>query len=161
MATTQDLNILRYGVADGHQPQSQPLQSAVSVYIGQLAITRSGYLIQPDTSVASTDIAWGVINGQDNSQHTISSPIAGGTVAGLHILGIDTGSFYFSVGLSSDALTQADVGATVYAIDGNTVGKTDGGAARPVAGKLASIGVGQYAGLVAVTVGNDQSTGSP
>lgn len=161
MSTTQDLNIIRYGTADGHQPQAQPIQSAVSLYIGQVAVTRSGYLIQPDTSVQSTDIVWGMINGQLDSQHAISSPMAGGTVAGLHIAGIDTGTFYLSIGTNSDALTQADVGATVYLIDGNTVGKTDGGAARPVAGKLASIGVAQYAGLAAVTLGNDQSTGSP
>lgn len=161
MSTTQDLNILRYGTADGHQPQAQPQQSATSIYIGQLAITRSGYLIQPDTLVQSTDTVWGVINGQQDSQHTIASPMVGGTTAGLHILGIDTGSFWFTPGTSSDALTQADVGATVYAIDGNQVGKTDGGAARPKAGVLEAIGAGPYTGLVAVKVGNNQSTGSP
>lgn len=160
MSTTQDLNILRFGTPDGHQPQYQPIQSAVSLYIGQVAVTRSGYLIQPDTAVQSTDIVWGLINGQLDSQEAVNSPLAGGTAAGLHTAGIDTGTFYLTPGTNSDALTQADVGATVYLIDGNTVGKTDGGAARPVAGKLASIGAGQYTGLVAVTLGNDQSTGS-
>ena len=161
MSTTQDLNILRYGESTGHQPQSQPIQSAVSLYIGQVAVTRAGYLIQPDTAVQSTDTCWGLINGIVDSQETVSSPIAGGTAHGLHFAGIDTGSFYLSSGSSGDALTQADVGATVYLIDGNTVGKTDGSATRPPAGKLASIGVGQYAGLVAVTIGNNQTTGSP
>lgn len=161
MSTTQDLNIVRYGTQDGHQPQSQPIESSVSLYIGQVAVTRAGYLIQPDTAVQSTDIVWGMLNGQIDSQETVSSPMSGGTTHGLHIAGIDTGSFYLTPGTSSDALIQSDVGATVYLIDGNTVGKTDGSATRPIAGKLASIGVGQYAGLVAVTLGNNQTTGSP
>lgn len=161
MSTTKDLKIIRYGTPDGHQPTYQPIQSAVSLFAGQLAITRSGYLIQPDTSVTSTDKVWGILNGLYDSAPPVTSPLTGGTTAGLHLAGIDTGSFWLTPGTSSDALTQADVGATVYAIDGNTVGKTDGGAARPVAGKLAEIGTGITAGYVAVTVGDDQSTGSP
>lgn len=161
MSTTRDLNILRYGTPDGHQATSQPLKSTVSVYIGQIALTRSGYLIQPDTSVTNADIAWGVINGQVNSQETVSSPITGGSTDGDHVVGIDTGTFWLSNGTSSDELTQADVGATVYAIDGNTAGKTNGGGSRPTLGKMAELGVAQYAGLVAVTIGNNQSSGSP
>jgi len=161
MSTTKDLKIIRYGTQDGHQPTSQPLQSAVSVYPGQFAVARSGYLIQPDTAVQSTDKVWGVLNGIVDTAPTTASPIAGGTTAGLHFLGIDTGSFYFTPGTSSDALTQADVGSVVYVIDGNTVGKTDGGSARPVAGILEKLGTGNQAGLVAVLVGSDQSTGSP
>ena len=161
MSTTQDLNTIRYGTQDGHQAIAQPIQSGVSLYIGQVAVTRAGYIIQPDTAVQSTDICWGMTNGQLDSQEAVSSPMAGGTTAGLHFAGIDTGTFYLSVGLSADALTQADVGADVYLIDGNTVGKTSGSSTRPVAGKLASIGVAQYSGLVAVTIGNSQSTGSP
>ena len=160
MSTTKDLLTPRYGTQDGHQPTAQPVQSAVSLYIGQVAVTRAGYLIQPDTAVQSTDICWGIVNGLVDSQETVSSPIAGGTAAGLHIAGIDTGTFFLTPGTSSDALTQADVGATVYLIDGNTAGKTDGGAARPPVGKLAAIGEGPYSGLVAVTIGNNASTGS-
>lgn len=161
MSTTKDLKIIRYGTQDGHQPTSQPIESSVSLYAGQMAITRSGYLIQPDTAVQSTDIVWGMLNGIIDSAPTVSSPMAGGTTHGLHVAGIDTGSFWLTPGTNSDALTQADVGATVYAIDGNTVGKTDGSNARPQAGKLAEIGTGQYTGLVAVTIGNNTSTGSP
>lgn len=163
MSTTADLNILRYGTPDGHQTTAQPMQSNVSLYIGQMAITRAGYLIQPDTAVQSTDVVWGLINGQVASQESVSSPITNtSSVAGGNgLIGIDTGTFWLTPGTSSDALTQADVGATVYAIDGNTVGKTDGGSARPIAGKLALIGDGQYTGLVAVTLGNNQTTGSP
>lgn len=161
MSTSADLNILEFGTPDGHQPTYQPIQSAVSLYIGQMAITRGGYLIQPDTSVTVNDTVWGLLNGQYDSQESVDSPMLGGSQAGLHTAGIATGTFYLTNGTSSDELAQSDVGATVYAIDGNTVGKTDGGSNRPVAGKLASMGTGQYDGLVAITLGNDQTTGSP
>lgn len=49
---------------------------------------------------------------------------------------VKTGIFPFAIGASADALTQADVGSRVYAIDDQTVGKTDGGVRRPIAGQL-------------------------
>lgn len=161
MSTTKDLKIIRYGTQDGHQPTSQPIQSGVSLYAGQVAVTRAGYLIQPDTAVQSTDLCWGVLNGIVDSAPVSASPWAGGTTAGLHFSEIDTGSFWLTPGADADALTQADVGNDVYLIDGNTVGKTDGTATRPIAGKLDKLGTGQYSGLVAVLIGNSQSTGSP
>jgi hypothetical protein len=163
MSTTRDLKIIRHGTQDGHEPVAQPMQSAISLYAGQIALTRGGYLIQPDTSVQATDIAWGILDGTLNGAPAVSSPITNGSTSagGNGMLGIQTGTFYLRSGSGADALTQADVGATVYVIDGNTVGKTDGGSTRPVAGRLVAIGSGQYAGMVAVKIGNDQSTGSP
>lgn len=55
----------------------------------------------------------------------------------------ELGCFPFGIGSSGDALTAADIGATVYAIDDNTVGKTSGTNTRPVAGKLVRIENGQ------------------
>lgn len=40
----------------------------------------------------------------------------------------------FNSGTSGDAITSLDVGNAVYVIDDNTVGKTDGSAARSAAG---------------------------
>ena len=159
MSITVDQKIVRYGTADGHQPAVQPQKSNTNIYAGIVAVTRGGYLIDPMTAVQSTDVVWGMINGQQDGSPHVVTPMAGGTVDGTHQLDIDTGSFYLLPGTSSDALVQSDVGSTVYLIDGITVGKTDGGSARPVAGRLEAIGVAQYAGYVAVRLGNNQSTG--
>lgn len=156
---TTDQKIVRYGTADGHQPGVQPQKSNTNIYAGTVAVTRGGYLIDPMTSVQSTDVVWGMINGEQDGAPHIVAPMAGGTVDGTHQLDFDTGSFYLLPGTAGDALAQADVGSTVYLIDGITVGKTDGGAARPKAGVLEAIGSGQYAGFVAVRLGNNQSTG--
>ena len=157
MATTKDVKIIQYGTPDGHQPTFQPLTSAVSLYAGTVAVSRSGYLINPDTSVTSADYVWGIVNGIVDANPAVSSPIVG-AAANVTNVGISTGTFYLTPGTAGDALTQADVGKTVYLIDAVTVGKT--GASRPVAGVLASIGTAQYTGLVAVTLGNNQSTGA-
>lgn len=45
----------------------------------------------------------------------------------------------FAIGTAGDALTKADVGATVYAIDNATVGKTSGANTRSIAGTLAKV----------------------
>ena len=47
--------------------------------------------------------------------------------------------FDFAIGADADALVDADVGASVYAIDNATVGKTSGTSSRSVAGTLVEI----------------------
>lgn len=54
-----------------------------------------------------------------------------------------TGVFGMDIGTAGDALTELDVGKTVYGIDNQTVGKTDGGATRSAVGKLVRVEGGQ------------------
>lgn len=55
---------------------------------------------------------------------------------GATLVDVRSGIFPFFIGTSADVLAQADVGNVVYAIDDQTVGKTDGGTQRPRAGEL-------------------------
>lgn len=161
MALTRSAKILRYSVGDTHQDTYQPALANASVYAGSIALTNSAGLAKSSVSPASTDTCWGLYNGIIDTAPALDSPIVVGTTNGANTLGIETGTFYLLPGSNADALVQADVGATVYVIDEVTVGKTDGGLTRPVAGKLVGIGKGQYAAFVAVLLGNNQSTGSP
>lgn len=156
---TTDQKIIRYGTADGHQPGVQPQKSNTNIYAGIVAVTRGGYMIDPMAAVQNTDVVWGMINGEQDGAPHVVAPMEGGAVDGTHQLDFDTGSFYLTPGTSGDALAQSDVGSDVYLIDGLTVGKTDGGGTRPKAGKLEALGVAQYAGFVAVRLGNNASTG--
>lgn len=159
MAVTHDVKIVQYGTPTGHQPTSQPITAGVSLYAGTVAMTHLGLLANPDSGVAAADIVFGIINGIVDSNPAVSSPIVG-AAANVSIAGISTGTFYLTPGTAGDALVQADVGATVYLKDAITVTKTDNGGTRPIAGVLASIGVAQYAGYVAVTLGHNQSSGA-
>jgi len=159
MSVTKDVKIVRFGSGTGHQPTYQPITAAASLYAGTVAMTHLGLLANPDSGVAAADIVWGVINGIVDSNPAVSSPIVG-AASNVTIAGISTGTFYLTPGTAGDALVQADVGAVVYLKDAVTVTKTDNGGTRPIAGVLASIGVAQYAGYVAVTLGNSQSSGA-
>lgn len=164
MAITVDRNIIRYGTPDGAQSIAQPAGSSVTVYRGHIALTDSNGLVKAATTPTSNDTCWGLINGYLNSQQAITQANAGivsGTTSGVDYIGIDTGSFYLANGTGSDAIAQANVGATCYVLDEITVGATSGSSTRPVAGRIEAIGTGQYAGLIAVKMGNNQSSGSP
>jgi len=58
------------------------------------------------------------------------SPASNGAVE----VGWEEGDFEFESGTAADALTVANNGDTVYIIDDNTVGATNGGATRSIAG---------------------------
>ncbi len=155
-AQTHDVKIQRYGVPEGNVRVSQPMSANAAVYQGTIALTRGGYAV-PAITPDANDVCWGVYNGIVDSALTASTPITNTAVAGTKRAGIDAGTFYFASSTGSDAITQKDVGATVYVVDEVTVGLQS--ASRPKAGIVAEIGVAQYAGLVAVTMGNAQSTG--
>lgn len=58
---------------------------------------------------------------------------------GTDEVGWEEGDFEMESGTAGDALTFANVGDDVYLIDDNTVGATDGGATRSLAGELVAI----------------------
>jgi hypothetical protein len=70
---------------------------------------------------------------------------------GDEIIVVKSGIMPFAMGGGGDALAKADEGNLVFAIDDNTVGKTDGGTGRPVAGQLVMLSDAQ---------GNPSSSGT-
>lgn len=158
MALSSDGLITRYGTPDGHEPVNQGIKASTTVYRGQFAILKSGYLVAaPD---ATTNVVLGVIDKAGPGTADTGSGIVGGSTDGAVTAEIATGSFFFACSTSSDALTVADIGATVYVYDNCTIAKTDGSSSRPVAGKLLAVDSTQSPSF-AVKVGNNQSTGSP
>ena len=154
MALTADIITPRYGA--GGNLNNKGLTANATVYRGSVATTRSGYLVAA-SSPASTDIVWGIIaDGVGSGSDT--QGITGASTNGGVTVDIETGTFFLAGGTSSDALVATDVGATVYLIDEQTVGKTSNGNTRPVAGVLEF--VDPTYGL-AVKLGSNQSTGSP
>src|SRR4051812_36719789 len=64
----------------------------------------------------------------------------GGANGAKNVIAERGDAYPFANGAGGDALAAADIGKTVYAVDDATVGKTDGGATRPVAGTLVAFG---------------------
>lgn len=159
MAATTDVPIYRYGTADGHQPQALPEKASESIYAGTIAVTAAGYAKDAGSSPASTDLVWGVYNGQYDSQPHFTSPMAGGTTNGLHVVGVEQGTFLLNSATGPDAITEANLGAGCYVYDNVTVALTNSTGSRALAGTVVAVSaIGAttnaiYTGKVAVRLG--------
>ena len=103
-----------------------PMKAAAIALMGTFAmVDANGYGISSSTAVAATQKCLGVWEGTaDNSL---------GADGDLHGLVSRKKAFLFK-NLNTDAVTQADIGATVYVADNQTIAKTHNTNARPAAG---------------------------
>ncbi len=152
MAVTSDQLYRRVGAEGVHQPIAAGLTNAVTVYRNTIALLdgTTRYLKNADTP-ASTDVIIGMIGGVAGG--TIADTgqgITGGATSGAVIVDCETGSFLLASGTGADALTEADAGNNVYVVDSITVGRTNGGSTRPVAGVMLPNDVTTPTGYVAV-----------
>jgi hypothetical protein len=73
-----------------------------------------------------------------------------GHAAGALTVESEFGAFLLDIS-AGDAVTQADVGNSVYLVDDHTIGKTNAGGTLAVAGKLLGLAtVGEFAGTQAI-----------
>jgi hypothetical protein len=101
-----------------------PVKASTIIYGGATVVTdSSGYAV--GATEATGLKCWGV------AEETVDNS-AGSN--GAQFVKVRPGVFSRDVGTSADALTQADIGKTVYAIDDHTVGKTTNSSARSPAG---------------------------
>ena len=111
----------------------RPAKSGKTFYDGALvAVGVSDGYLKPNDGTPGDKIVGIVDLKQYGSVATSGSD-------GVTLIDVYDGIFPFFIGSSGDALAQADVGNFVYAIDDQTVGKTDGGTGRPRVGQLISI----------------------
>lgn len=157
MALSADIKTLRVGVEGLHEPIAAPLKAVTTVYSGSIAILRSGYLV-PATTPTSTDTCIGLIGNPTGGTYVKTGPgIVGGSTDGAVFIDCDTGTFLLANGTGADALTEANAGATVYVVDEQTVGKTNGSGTRPVAGVMLPIDPTIPTGFVPVKIANPGS----
>jgi len=103
-----------------------PVAANAVIHVGAMvAINASGYLIQASTSTTLTVVGVAA-EAVDNT----------GGANGDLTCRFDRGNFVMKNSTAGDALSLTDVGAVVFAVDDQTVAKTDGGATRSAAGVL-------------------------
>ena len=169
MALTSDIRKIRYGSPINHQPIEYPIGKGASgqtLYRGSVAAisggttVTQGYLKNMATP-AATDIVVGLIDsyGPSCGQADIVPGLGGttlNTADGVLTANVATGTFLLLGGTGSDALTVTNVGTSVYLINEDTVGATNGSASRPVAGLLVQVPATDASiptGFVAVQLG--------
>lgn len=101
------------------------MAASVTIFEGSIVAMDTSGNLRPGRATA-TDIVVGVAR----------DGYVNGTTAGATIAECDCGVFAFDSGTAGDAITIANKGATVYVIDDQTVGLTNGTNTRPAAGKV-------------------------
>lgn len=112
-----------------------PVKAASQIWQNGLVVLLAGVAIAARAGVDATEAGTMKVVGIANSN------ALGGAADGDVTVEADTGSdwFCFKIGTAGDALTRADIGAAVYVIDDQTVGKTHATNTRPKAGVLRDV----------------------
>lgn len=120
-APTQDRNTAQRS----GDSRNFPVKAGTTVYAGAMvAIDATGVLV-PASATATLKIVG------RNERRIVNSGADGAMQAD-----VKTGIFRFANSTATDAITLADIGASAYAVDDQTVAKTSNSAARPVAGTI-------------------------
>lgn len=112
------------------QRLSLPVAASSLIYAGALVcVNSSGFAVKGSTS--TTLKAAGVAQQRvDNSA---------GADGALRIEVDRAGAHLFANSAAGDAITLADLGASVYIVDDQTVAKTSGSSSRSIAGKVVDV----------------------
>jgi hypothetical protein len=157
MALTQGIRLLRIGDPGLHEPIAAPLTATVSVYPGTFALSRAGYLVNA-ASPQSTDVVLGLIDQATGGTFCqTGAAITGGTTNTSVWVDCATGTFLLASGTGADTVAEANVGATVYVIDEQSVGLTNGSNTRPAAGVVLPFDPTIPSGFVPVKLTNPAS----
>jgi hypothetical protein len=113
---------------------SAPVKASTVIYAGSLvARDASGYAVPASASAALTVVGRACSNsGLDRWDNGSGS---NGDITVLY----EEGIYGFANSSSPDAIVDADVGKSCWAVDDQTVAKTSGGGARPAAGRIVRV----------------------
>lgn len=110
-----------------------PVKATSQIWQNGLVALIAGKAIAARAGVDSTEAATIKVVG------LAANSVLGGAADGDQRIDTDEGVFPFAIGTAGDALTLSDVGADVYVIDDQTVGKTHATNTRPKAGVLKDV----------------------
>jgi hypothetical protein len=128
-ALTAARNTTRIGDTNQISYFKAPIAAATKIFQGAIVCANASGLAVPG-STSTTLKAMGV------AEKTYDNSSGGASAFPVEAR---AGVFWFNSGTAGDAITQANLGATVYIIDDNTVGLTNGGATRSVAGVVVDV----------------------
>lgn len=108
---------------------SDPVEAATKIFGGTIAcLNAAGNLVKG--SAALNLKAIGRARSTADNSAGAAGAISGET---------ETGTFRFANSAAADLIARADIGADCYIVDDQTVAKTNGGATRSIAGKIADV----------------------
>lgn len=113
--------------------RAYPMKAATTIFAGgMVAIDSSGLAVPADATVTNKTVGVAATNGGLSSWEN-----AGGNSA--LTVEVYQGEFKFNNSAAGDAITIAEVGASCFVVDDQTVAKTDNTGARPIAGLVTGV----------------------
>ena len=103
-----------------------PLAAAANIHVGAMvALNATGYLVPASTSTTLTCVgrAEASVDNTGGADGTVNSEVGAGI-------------YRYANSAAADLIARSDIGANCYAVDDQTVAKTDGTSTRSVAGKI-------------------------
>lgn len=108
---------------------SRPVAAGVTIHQGALVALNAAGLVTPGATAVGLTADGMAVETADNADGAASA-IA---------VEVEKGVFRFANSAAGDAITAAEIGDDCYIVDDQTVAKTDGGATRSKAGKIADV----------------------
>jgi hypothetical protein len=127
-ALTTDRNTPAY--SGGFHSMERNLAASTTVFAGSMVAQNAAGDAVPAAATNTLTVLGRAANR--------ASTVAGSTQMGS-VVRIERGVFRFANSASSDAITIADYGKPCYAVDDQTVAKTNGSGARPQAGIIRDV----------------------
>jgi hypothetical protein len=100
-----------------------PMKASTKIYAGSLVCIDAGYAAPARTATGLVVVG--------RAESTVDNSAG---AAGDKVIEVCRGTFKWANSSAGDLIAQADVGKLVYAVDDQTVAKTDGTGARTAAG---------------------------
>jgi len=108
---------------------SRPVAANVKIHEGSLAaLTATGYATPGAVSTT--------LKKPGKARATVDNI---GGAAGAKTIELELGCFQYANSAAGDLITIADVGASAYIVDDQTVAKTNGGTTRSIAGEIVDV----------------------
>jgi hypothetical protein len=130
-----------------------PVQTNVVLYKGALACADATGLLVPGAATTGLRVAGWVDTGSAKDRIDMTGVAAGTVTARLKC-----GIYPMKNSAAADAITQTSFLQEVFLVDDQTVAKTDGGVARPIAGQVMRV---DSNGIVWIAIGLRFPVGSP
>jgi hypothetical protein len=105
-----------------------PVKGSTKAIQGGLAVLNAGYAAPGTTATGLVALG--------RFEETVDN--TAGADGALNVT-VKAGTFKFANSASADLIAQADVGATCYIVDDQTVAKTNGSSTRSAAGKVVAV----------------------
>lgn len=123
-------------LTEGRTTKSRELKTVARGVLAGVKIFEGALTVITAAGYAKPGVTGLNFKSQGRAKGTVDNT---GGANGAKTVEIDRGCFQYANSAAGDLITIADIGATAYVVDDQTVAKTDGGGTRSAAGEIIDV----------------------